>query len=198
MSTQDSRCRLWMAPQLQSTGGLRLQDAAARSRDRHRHTEPYSPVEHLRSSWRRERRRITDPDRWLHQHRLSQTHKSTHTHTHTDVSALTRDTRQCCIHGFQLVAAIWALNPNLRHTLVAHLLQTGRQRIHCRFLVLICFSVFLFLFLFFSFWPYCMACGIFVPQPGIESVPPAVEAWSPNHWTTREFPNYWYLNSEGL
>ena len=26
------------------------------------------------------------------------------------------------------------------------------------------------------------------PQPGIEPVPPAVEAWSPNHWTAREFP----------
>ena len=25
-------------------------------------------------------------------------------------------------------------------------------------------------------------------SPEIESVPPAVEAQSPNHWTTREFP----------
>ena len=33
-----------------------------------------------------------------------------------------------------------------------------------------------------------MACGILVPQPGIEPVPPVVEAWSPNHWTAREFP----------
>ena len=31
-----------------------------------------------------------------------------------------------------------------------------------------------------------MACGILVPQPGIESMPPAVEAQSLNHWTTRE------------
>ena len=38
-----------------------------------------------------------------------------------------------------------------------------------------------------------MACRIFVSQPGIEPVPPAVEAWSPNHWATREFalpPSY--------
>ena len=33
-----------------------------------------------------------------------------------------------------------------------------------------------------------MACGILVPQPGIEPVPPAVESWSPNHWTARELP----------
>ena len=27
--------------------------------------------------------------------------------------------------------------------------------------------------------------GILVPGPGIKPVPPAVEAWSPNHWTAR-------------
>ena len=31
--------------------------------------------------------------------------------------------------------------------------------------------------------------GILVPQPGIERLPPAVEARSPNHWTAREFPS---------
>ena len=31
-------------------------------------------------------------------------------------------------------------------------------------------------------------CGILVPQPGIETVPLAVEAQSPNHWSAREFP----------
>ena len=29
---------------------------------------------------------------------------------------------------------------------------------------------------------------ILIPQPGIESVPPAVEAWSLNRWVTREDP----------
>ena len=29
---------------------------------------------------------------------------------------------------------------------------------------------------------------VFVPQPGIEPGPPAVEARNPNDWTTREFP----------
>jgi len=29
---------------------------------------------------------------------------------------------------------------------------------------------------------------LIVPQSGIKPVPPAVEVWSPNHWTTREFP----------
>ena len=32
-----------------------------------------------------------------------------------------------------------------------------------------------------------MACGTLVPPLGIEPVPLAVEAWSPNHWTTSEF-----------
>ena len=31
-----------------------------------------------------------------------------------------------------------------------------------------------------------MACRILVPQPGIKSVPPALEGWSLNHWATRE------------
>ena len=41
-----------------------------------------------------------------------------------------------------------------------------------------------------------MACGISVPRPGIEPVPPAVEAQSLNHWTTREAPlfiSFYYL-----
>ena len=36
------------------------------------------------------------------------------------------------------------------------------------------------------FWLCPRACGILVPGPGIEPLPPAVEAWSLNHWTTRE------------
>ena len=40
---------------------------------------------------------------------------------------------------------------------------------------------------FFFFWLSHMACGILVPQPGIEPGPSAVKAWSPNHWTAREF-----------
>ena len=35
-----------------------------------------------------------------------------------------------------------------------------------------------------------MACGILVPQPGIEPGPPAMKAQSPNHWIAREFPTY--------
>ena len=33
----------------------------------------------------------------------------------------------------------------------------------------------------FAFWPWHMACGILVPWPS------AVKAWSPNHWTARDF-----------
>ena len=36
------------------------------------------------------------------------------------------------------------------------------------------------------------SCGIWdlVPRLGIEPKPPALGARSPNHWTTREVPNY--------
>ena len=44
------------------------------------------------------------------------------------------------------------------------------------------FVFFLFLFLAAP----CAAYRILVPRPGIEPVPPTVEAWSPNHWTARE------------
>ena len=38
------------------------------------------------------------------------------------------------------------------------------------------------------FWLCHTARGILVSQPGIKPMPPAVEAWSLNHWTTREAP----------
>ena len=41
-------------------------------------------------------------------------------------------------------------------------------------------------FFFFSFWPYCEACRVLVPWPGIKLVPPAVKTWSPNHCSTKE------------
>ena len=31
-----------------------------------------------------------------------------------------------------------------------------------------------------------MACGILIPWPEIEPMPPAVEVWSLDHWTTKE------------
>ena len=41
------------------------------------------------------------------------------------------------------------------------------------------------------------ACRILVSQPGIEPGPVAVETWSPNYWTAREFPifNFFYFRS---
>ena len=41
-------------------------------------------------------------------------------------------------------------------------------------------------FFFFFFWPCRVARGILVPRPGIEPVPPALEARSFNHWIARE------------
>ena len=57
-------------------------------------------------------------------------------------------------------------------------------------------KVFDFIQVFFSFWPRCVACGILIPQPGIKPAPSAVNAWSPNHSTTREFPKYFFLKSK--
>ena len=42
--------------------------------------------------------------------------------------------------------------------------------------------------LIFISWPCHVACGILVPQPGIEPMPPEVEGQSLNHWTTMEVP----------
>ena len=45
---------------------------------------------------------------------------------------------------------------------------------------------------FFIFWPCLKACRILVPWPGIKTMPPALGAWSLNHWTTREVPIFIY------
>ena len=40
--------------------------------------------------------------------------------------------------------------------------------------------------MFYLFLAYCTACGILVPQPGIKTTPPALEAGSLDHWTISE------------
>ena len=45
-----------------------------------------------------------------------------------------------------------------------------------------------FLQFFFFFSLHHVACGISVPWPGIEPMTPPMEAWSCNHWSTREVP----------
>ena len=42
---------------------------------------------------------------------------------------------------------------------------------------------------FFFFWPHHAACGILVPQTGMETEPLVGEAWRLNHWTVREAPS---------
>ena len=46
----------------------------------------------------------------------------------------------------------------------------------------------------FFFPPSHRACGILVPQPGIEFRSMAVKAHSPNHWTTREFWSFHFFD----
>ena len=41
---------------------------------------------------------------------------------------------------------------------------------------------------YFTYFFVYVACGILVPQPGIQPGPLALEAWSLNYWTTREVP----------
>ena len=38
----------------------------------------------------------------------------------------------------------------------------------------------------FTFWLLCTACEILVPRPGFEPTHPAMQTWSPNHWTARK------------
>ena len=55
------------------------------------------------------------------------------------------------------------------------------------------------LFVCFSFfWPCHMACGILVPQPGIELRPSKVRAQSLNHWTTRQFLGYMSFDAQNF
>ena len=50
-----------------------------------------------------------------------------------------------------------------------------------------------FLLFSFFFWLCCMACGILVPQPGIEPMPPAVEDQGLSHWLARKDPGDVFL-----
>ena len=51
-------------------------------------------------------------------------------------------------------------------------------------------SIHIFIFMLWS-----TACGILVPQPGMESVPAAVGVRCPNHWITQEVPGLYFKNT---
>ena len=50
------------------------------------------------------------------------------------------------------------------------------------------FCLFLIFFVCFCLSFGCLACGILVPQPGIEPESLELGAWSLNNWTAREVP----------
>ena len=43
-----------------------------------------------------------------------------------------------------------------------------------------------FAFCFVCVLPYCVSCRTLAPGPGIKPMPPAMEAWGLNHWTSWE------------
>ena len=55
---------------------------------------------------------------------------------------------------------------------------------------------FYFYFYLFIYWQSCAACGILVPQPETEPVPPAVDVRGPNHWTAKEFSTLIFKKKE--
>ena len=67
--------------------------------------------------------------------------------------------------------------------------QVGGHRCFWMFYGSSCYCQYVFSFMtFFFFFGRHMSFRTLVPPPGIEQVPPTVEAQSPNHWTAREFP----------
>ena len=49
--------------------------------------------------------------------------------------------------------------------------------------------------LFLSLWLHCTTCGILIPQPRIELVPPALEVWSLLTLDCQESPKIIFLNN---
>ena len=56
-------------------------------------------------------------------------------------------------------------------------------------------DVIFFFFFFVILFSVAAACTILSSPPGIEPVPPAIEAESPNHWAIREVPGAAVLNA---
>ena len=61
--------------------------------------------------------------------------------------------------------------------------------------MVVCGYIFWKEIIFFFFWLCCLTYGILVPWPGIDPSPLAVEVWSPNHCTAREFLILSFLKS---
>ena len=59
--------------------------------------------------------------------------------------------------------------------------------------------LYFFSFLFcFEGEPCQVACVILVPRPGIDPSPPALQAWSLNHWLTRKVPRAEFLRAHAV
>lgn len=76
-----------------------------------------------------------------------------------------------------------------------------------KFVTFIGFRFFLKVFIFFLklyfiiirsilFWLHCVACGILIPQSGIEHGTMAVRAHNPNYWTARELPKFIFKENQ--
>ena len=77
------------------------------------------------------------------------------------------ETRSELLRGLGLCPLYFFSKPLTRHKILWHI-----------------FKIFFKLF----FRSHHVACGIFVPQPGIDPTPPRVEVWCLNLWTARKDP----------
>ena len=79
---------------------------------------------------------------------------------------------------------IWYFSFSVWLTSLSMIISRSILKFFIRNLIRILFFSFFLSF----FWLHCVARRILVPRPGIEPGPSAVKAWTPNHWTAREFP----------
>ena len=119
----------------------------------------------------------------------------------TNTFTFTLGLGSCCNQdSFQTMGSLTPLSP-LQHLLVSwsHLFKKGMWMVWslCPYISKDCFLLWSYtkhsmaFFFFFCLRP--AACRILVPQPGIKPMPPAMEAQSLNHWTTRDVPNMAYF-----
>ena len=91
------------------------------------------------------------------------------------------------VHGLPQVTVLVIVEPGLDLSRLCCPWCFPLARSASKFTASLFFFFFLMNCIYFLAVPYS-TCGILVSRPGIQPTPPALEVWSPNHWTTREVP----------